>query len=307
MARTSDELVNAVQISCMVPTNQADITPDRILGFANEEIEGKILPTIKAVNQEYLVSSITTPLVSGVQNYSIPYRYMGRTAREVKLFDGTMTRNLALIKLEDAHFYNYASVPNGFYFQGDQIYMVPKPISSSMSLQWWGLQRPGRLTAVANCGVVTSIGASTVTLASVPSTFLTGGLVDMIQGQSGNSLWAQDVAITGIAGNTLSFAVGTVPTSLVVGDYICPPWQSCVLQYPEEAFGLTVCLASIRVFKAIGDLEAAQAEEQLVSDKIRQFQMMIEPRIEGINEKIIQRVSLLRGNRSRFRRGLIYP
>lgn len=308
MTRTSDELVTAVQLTCMVPTNQADITPDRILQLANEEIEGKILPTLKSVNQEYLVKLYSVAIVAGTASYTIPYRFLGRTVRELKLYDGTQYRNLAKIKMEDSNLYNYQSTPTGFYFMGDQVVLLPMPITASgMSLKFWGLQRPGRLTATTNCGQVTAVDATagTVNVSQVPSGITTGTVVDLIQGQSGNSTWAEDVTVTGIAGTTISFGAGNVPATVVVGDWVCPQWTSAVLQFPEEAFSLIQTLTSIRVLLSVGDIEGAQALAALVGDKTRQFEMMIEPRIEGENEKIINRNGLLRGNRTRLRRGLL--
>lgn len=311
MARTTDDLLNAVQISCTIPSNQALLTADRILALAQEEVELKIIPSVINTNQNYLVRYEQTPIFINQASYAIPYRALGRTLRELKINDGSQIRNLALISLEDAHFFNYQATPNSFYFQEDRIILVPIPQSSTLTLDIYYLLRPGRLTQTINCAQVTAIDPMTnsVTVSVVPTGFQTGQLMDFIQGRSGNSLLSYDQAITNISGTTITFneLPLTVPYVLAVGDWIAPANTTPVLQVPEEAFSLLVSFTSYRSLMAIGDMQAAQAVLGDIPEKIRMFEMMISPRIEGEPIKIINRISLLRGNRSRIRRGIVYP
>jgi hypothetical protein len=173
------------------------------------------------------------------------------------------------------------------------------------------LLRLGRLNLTSNCAQITAIDTMTnsINVSVVPTGMQVGSLIDFVQGRAGNSLLAYDQAITNIAGTTITFASlpMTIPYVLSVGDWIAPADTTPVLMVPEEAFSLLQSLTSYRCLMAIGDQQAAQAVMGDVAEKIRMFEMMISPRIEGEPIKIINRISLLRGNRSRIRRGIVYP
>jgi hypothetical protein len=312
MARTTDDLLNSVKISCTMPSNQVLLTDDRILALAQEEMELRIIPSVINTNQNYMVRFEQVPVVFGQESYAIPYRALGRTLRELKIQDGSQQiRNLALISLEDAHFFNYQATPNSFYFMEDRIILVPNPQSNTLMLNIYYLLRLGRLTQTLNCAQVTAIDTMTnsINVSVVPSNMQVGSLIDFIQGRDGNSLLAYDQPIVNIAGTTITFASlpQTIPYVLSVGDWIAPADTTPVLMVPEEAFSLLQSLTSYRCLMAIGDQQAAQAVMGDVNEKIRMFEMMISPRIEGEPIKIINRISLLRGNRSRIRRGIVYP
>lgn len=311
MARTSDELVTEIKISCAIPANQALLTDDRILAFCNEEIEAKVLPILQSLNQDYLVTYDTVPLVAGQSAYSIPVRALGRTLRDIKLQDADgQIRSMSLINLEEAHLFNYSSSPTSFYFMGDKVMIVPTPPTGvALDLVEYYLQRPGRLVTVSSCSRITGVATdgltyTTFTVNQVASGFVAGAICDFIQGQSGNSTLDKDEPITNVAGTQITF--GLVDSSVGVGDYIAPQYSSPVLQFPEEGFSYLVGLAGERCLRAIGDTEGAESLAKSLPEKRKYFESMIAPRISGENIKVINRNGLLRGNRSRYGRGIFY-
>ena len=204
---------------------------------------------------------------------------------------------MALIASEDEHYFRSGTLPQGFYFKGDKIVVVPIPLDTTYSLQYWYELPPGKLIPTSSAGLVQSISATTVTVANAPTTIAVNSLVDFIAGTSGCATVGMDVMVTNIAGNTYSFAAGTIPTSLNVGDYICPAQQSCLIQLPDEAYPLLETSLAIRILKEIGDFDGAGRLKEDEDDNAKMLKMIIEPRITGEPTKLINRRSLLRGYR----------
>jgi len=253
--KTSSDLIEAVRVTVTLPSNQALMTDDRLLGLANEEIDSKIVPMITSLNQDFFVTLEEEALVDGQAEYDIPYRAIGRTLRDLKLKDSSnYVRNVVKIPLEEAHISRYETFPISFYFQGDKIVLVPTPNDATLTVQKYYLKKPNSLTKASLGARVTGVSGNILTLSNVPSTFVTSATVDIIAGKQGNSLRAMDQTITNVSGSQIT--VSTVPTATAIGDYVGLSCESIVIQLPDEIFPYLVLLTSKRVFEAIGDYEA---------------------------------------------------
>lgn len=303
MARTSDEIVDAVKLACALPSNQALMTDARILSICNEELESKVTPTVQSINQDYFVAKENVSLVVGQDMYSIPARAIGRTLRDLKMQDSSSgsLSSMALLNLEDSGYTGTQSNPTSFYFMGDRIVISPTPSSAtSYSLLMYYLERPGRLAALSSCSRIinsSSDGATftTFTVDQVPAAFTVGAVCDMIQGVSGNATLDKDEPITNIAGSQITF--GYVDPAVGIGDYLAPQYYSPVLQVPEEAFSYLVALTAERVLRAIGDTEGAESLAKNTPEKKKMFASMLSPRVSGENIKITHRNGLVRTGR----------
>jgi hypothetical protein len=305
MARTTTELLYAVKTGNAVPSSPSLVDDTRILRFADEEVEGTILPLLYAMNQNYLLNVVPTPMTSGLDTYQVSERALGRTLRDLKLYDGTQFRNMVLIQLEDAHLYTTNAYPVGFYFFGDSVVVVPPPSTSSLSLYQYILQRPGRFCATSDAALVVSVASDVVTVTQTPSAIVSGTSVDFIQGRSGNKTLALDTTVQSVSATTITFAAGATPSGLTSGDWIAVAQTTPVVQFPEEAFSLLVSLTSIRVLEGIGDYEGANALKSLADDKKKSFEKMIAPRIQGEPIKILNRGLLRRTRRTWAGRGIV--
>lgn len=300
MARTSDEIVDEVKLSCVLPANASLMSDLRILSLCNEEMESRITPMIQSINQDYLVTYDVVPLVAGQDVYSIPTRALGRTLRDLKMQDSTSigVRSLSLISLEHAQYSGYQSTPDSFYFMGDRIIISPVPTSgTTQSLIMYYLQRPGRLVPVSSCSRIISVSTdgatfTTFTVDQVPTTLGVGAVCDFIQGVSGNSTLDKDEPITNISGTQITF--GVVDVSIGAGDYIAPQYSSPLMQVPEDAFSYLVACTGERVLRAIGDTEGAESLAKNNADKRKSFASILSPRVSGENIKILNRNGLIR-------------
>lgn len=315
MSKTGDDLINAVNITVTLPNNQVLMTDTRLLSLAQDEIRKTVLPVIVQINQDYLVYKEVDPTVAGKQLYSIPYRSIGRTLRDLKVSNGPtpgdQIQDMVLIALEDMQYYNFSSPPSGFCFEGDKIRIAQNPVTAGYFLIKYYLLRPGNITKTDAAGLITGISGNIITVSTVPQSFVNGMRVDFIEGIQGNSTLLMDSVITNILGNQITVSAVPdmsqgAPGVLSVGDYIAAAETSPVLQLPDEAFGYVVELTSKRVLEAVGDFDGAGVIGKRIPETRKLLQNMIAPRIEGENTKIINRAGLLRGNRFRYRRGFYY-
>lgn len=307
MAKTADRLLTGVKRRITLPSNEVLIDDSDILQLADDVIKIELVPLLLSLRQDYFVyrSSVTT--VANQSVYDIPYRAIGRTLRDLKLRDtGGVVRDLSLLALEDEHLFPVGVTPHSFYFRGDKIVLVPTPTGGGFTLDIWWDMPPSELVTLSDVGVVTNVAATSVTVTNAPDTLVPGAVVDFVQARSGNCILYYDKTITGVAGDTISFASGDIPEELIAGDYVCLAQKSPVIMLPDECYPYLETLTAKRVLMSIGDFEGQSALEKGEAQELKMIKLMLEPRIVGESTKIINRRSLLRGVRSRYRRGLIY-
>lgn len=170
-------------------------------------------------------------------------------------------------------------------------------------LEMWYELMPNQLTTVDKAGVVTSIGTLDVTLSSVPSTLQVGGLADIVAGVSGCATKGIDLTITNIAGNTVHLS--SLPSDLKVGDYVTKAGYSPVMQLPDECYPYLETETCYRLLQSISDYEGAKFLQADIEVELKNLKMLLEPRIQGEATKIIPRMGLARGARSRWKWGFL--
>lgn len=314
---SSDDILTSVKRAVSVPASQPLLTDADLLSLADEIIASRIVSLIESFDSEFFLRRSVVAIVGGQELYDIPYRSMARGLRDIWLVDNvTNRRNLPLIALEDLPMYINSTLVAGFLFQGDQIRLVPgvPSLTTAVSLEIWWRLPPSKLIGVSSAGVVTNIsyaqaGFDLVTMSSVPAFCSTGLEIDFVKKKSGSSILEYDKIIQSVNGNTLSFTEGDVPSTLAIGDYICPPGQSPVLNdIPNEAIGLIRSHVTYRILMAIGDYEAANlVNKQDIPAEEKDFKSIMSPRIDGEPIIVINRRSLVRGNKFSQRRWIGPP
>lgn len=305
MAKTADRLLEGVKRRCVIPANQALLSDTDILAVADDIIASRMVPMMLSIRQDFFVITVLGDVVDGTSEYDIPYRSIGRTLRDLKLYDGSSYRDLSLLALEDEQYYLLGGIPYAFYFKGDKVVLVPEPNTGSLQLQYWYDLAPSSLVTLDQAAVVVSSTTTTVTISAAISGIVTGSSVDFIQAKSGNSMLAMDKTIQNASGTTYTFTSGDIPTSLVAGDYISIAQTSPVIMLPNECYPLLETLTAKRVLNLLGDFEGAGRLEKDESDEMKMVESLLAPRIQGENTIIINRRGLLRGYRMRFARRMV--
>lgn len=288
-----------------VPANQVLLSNDQMLGMADDVTKERIVPLILSCNQNFFVYAPEE--IEGVEDqevYDIPYRSIGRGLRDLKVRWGGEENgltNMTQIALEDAHEWQNnggLSAPYGFYFRGDKFVVVPLPDGDDYTLFVYYNMQPNDLIQNSDACLVTAVSGADVTVSSIPSDYIAGAEIDFIKGKSGCSTMAFDVEIAGAGGNTLTFnSADDVPEDLQAGDWISIAKTTPVIQLPDEAVPLLELWTAERICYAIGDFDGAQVLANRSTDIAANLKMVLSPRIEGAQTKIINRNGLLRGRR----------
>jgi hypothetical protein len=307
----ADDLVTSVKRAVTVPANQALLQNSDFLAMADEILGSRIVPLLESVDEEWFITTTLTALVDNQNEYDIPYRAAGRGLRDLKIVDSSGNRrSLAKIALEDAHSYEALTDLIGFHFLGDRIRLVPAITTApAQSLEFWWRLPPSKLVTASSAGKVSSISVgvstTTITTTGLPSTFMAGTLCDFVRAKSGSPILSFDVTATSVASSQIVFNNADVPDDLVAGDYVCICGESPVLNnIPNEALGLIRSHVSYRVLMAIGDFDAAKMVLDDIAVEERSLKSLLQPRIDGEPTVIINRRSLVRGNKYAQRRWL---
>lgn len=301
MSIDTTEFLARVKRGVTVPSIQYRFTDNDILKMADEEMESRLLPEITSVRQDYYVKHRNTSITSGISDYKIPYRSIGRTLIDVKLVstDGTYLRNLPITSIQDKSAWTpmVGGDPRAFLIEGDNYVLLPTPTSSSVSfyVQLYYELKPSRLVTVDRCSKITAFDTTTgiVTILAANTTFNTGDVMDIIDGQTANSNKAEDITNTNVAGTSVTFSAASLPSGLAVGDYLTESDESCFVQAPQEFVQSLVQSVICRMLHAQGDFEGLQAGYTELDRRISAAKSLLANRVKEEAPVIINRRGLL--------------
>ncbi len=304
-----DDVLTSAKSRALFPTSQITLTDTNLLAYLEAIVRLELASLIDEVNQEFFVRDVVVPFVASTQEYRIPYRAMGRALRDIKFYDSTSNRYspMAMIKLEDAYSDytnggNFGSQFGAFYIKGDKIVIlneVPSVVPTGYSMKLWYKLIPSYPCLANDAAQVVSVSDPTVVVDAVPSNLTTGTLIDFIEGDAGCELYDIDQTITNIAGTTLTFGTGVVPSGLQAGDWISLRQTSPVVNMiPDESQGYLANKLAQLILKSVGDEVGANAIDKDVTMQEKQLLKMIAPRVQGKPQIIINRRNLTRQGRN---------
>lgn len=156
--------------------------------------------------------------------------------------------------------------------------------------------------------IPTTMGMTTTNSQSstvVPTNFTVGSNLDFLQTSAGHKIRAFSIPVTNtvISGLTFTFPIVSVPTDLVVGDYLASENECIIPMLPDDLHSGLAERTCARILAALGD----QAGLTMSSAKIQEINsaqnMLLDNRTEGNPKKILGRHSILRYSKNRpFRR-----
>lgn len=308
MARTADQLITGLKRRGVIPASQVLFDNDDLLAFADNIIETWVVPMLISVREDYFVTYSDYSITIDQAKYLIPERAVGRSVRDLKLvFSTGGARDLQKFSLEDEHLFQQSATPQGYYMDADNIVLVPTPGVGGQSLRVFYERFPSRLTQTSNAGVATGSTTSSITLQSVPTAITAGSVVDVIRGKAGHSCTHEDLTVQSINTTTLEFVADSIDTTqTAVGDYVSLAQTTPVIQLPNECYSYLETMTAARFLHSNGDFEASGKLEDDAKDEMKNLLKILSPRNRGEATKIINRRSLMRGTKGRYRRGLIY-
>jgi hypothetical protein len=251
--------------------------------ICDDEVSTSILKTILSTREGFYLRSVDlTADANGIVH--IPYRAIGGRIHKVQFVSGNVI--LPAARIEPSDMTNAISPPTNayaFYIEGNDIVTLP---IATVPVRVWYYLTPNSLTPMANCGQVTAITPTTVTVSATPSTFATGFLIDFVQDQPPFGILSYDQALTNVSGSTLTFAAGVIPSNLAVGDWICPAGQTPVANIPKEFQPVLKQRATVRVLEFQGHMQRLQAAQGKLTESQQAVLDIINPRVEENPKKI---------------------
>lgn len=297
----ASEFLTQVRNLGMLPSASTQALDDvSILRHADMEVQTRILPMLRRLNEEYLVASVDLTAVNG--RVELPLRAAGAAVRHVQLvMTGGGLRPLPRLMPERTYGYpTVTTYAQGYYFDGGGLVLQPDGASGTVRLRYY--MRPGALRTLQTLptsyigtdpgGLIASVTADTPSVGRttfVISQFTSGvpaGSVDFVSQGPAHDATNVSVAITGVSATQFHVATSDLTRAVRVGDYAYPAGYTPVVPVPEELSGVLVGLTVARALMACGyQSEAAQqlgdAEKSMLDDE-----QLLRPRSEG-NPKVL--------------------
>lgn len=283
---TTTGLIASIRRRGFIP--QGSGTSDaNLLEYATDELRSYITSFLKSIREELIVSALDVAVTSGV--VPAPVRAVGAALRTIQWLDPSNNRiNLPRIEPENVPAYaGLSGNPVGFYFQGNDIILLPAPTSGTLRLTYQ--QRPGQLVSTTACALVANVSTNTLTVAAMPTAFLDSELYDIVSGQPNFVLEGMDLSVDTVdpVGLTITFT-NALPTGIHPGDYVCIAGETCIAQVPLEVHDLLAQQTAMKIAQATGSSRLA-AIKAGTDELEKQMRLVLSPRADGSARYVINR------------------
>lgn len=279
-------LLASVRRLAAAPTATAAGSLDAdILAHVNEVQQSELAPFVLQLREEYFLQLKSQTVTVGTGNYRIPSRAIGSILRDVAMKDGAGNyRSLSRTTFDELEEHNTSSngIPTAFYMRGGNVVIVPAPSSTNETLEIPYFIRPSQIVQTAY-GVITAINTSSKLVSFTPTgTFTpsTSAVLDLVASSSGFESLAIDqtpsAAVSGV-----SVTLSSLPTDLVVGDYVCTSEQTPVPQLPAEFHPLLYVLGALRLAESLGNQSRIGYLSSKVGGMREEIRKTYSPRVQG--------------------------
>jgi len=294
---TTTTLIDRVKRNAAIPETQPAFSDQRLIDMLDDEMVSIVVPLLLTYQEEYYVTSKDF-VIDGIKSeFIIPRRAVGSKLREVKLVDKNKPDvdqiNLPRISLSDIERHDF-----GFYLRRNFLVLLQPEVHKSVDLRLYFFNRPGKLVKESLTAKITIIDTTNkiITMSAVPSTWTTATLLDMVQGASPFSVLGIDITISAITSTTVT--VSSIPTDLVVGDYLSETEESSIPNLPQEMHLLLCQGVIVKVLEALGDQNGLQMALKKYEEIKESINTLLSPRVVGELKKIHNRDDLLYAGRS---------
>jgi hypothetical protein len=277
---TTQHLLDSIGRKSFVPTGQSTFTDADLLAVADEQLLNVVVPAIISAREEYLVYSTDVSVVAGTNAYNIPSRAVGQMIRDVALVDGTnVDFNFPRLDPDMIETTNQGT-PAGFYLKNNQVVLYPTPDTSGKTLRLFYYLRPSALVETSAAAVISSINTATntISVASIPSTWVTGDEFDLIKQDGAQEPLAIDQTSTTVSGTDLTFA--SLPTGLRVGDYVALAGETPLVQLPAEFRPILAQAVAAEILDDQNQPGAEKAQKKL-QEMLAAAIKLVTPRVTG--------------------------
>ena len=138
--------------------------------------------------------------------------------------------------------------------------------------------------------------AQQISFDAVPSNITNSSYVDFLQTKPGHKIISYDALLSAsaVSASIITFTAGTVPSGVIVGDYVCSQYE-CIIPYlPTDLHSGLAERTSARILASIGDTEGLATVNAKIAEIEQRQGNLLDDRVESSPQKIIARHSLLR-------------
>lgn len=293
-----EDLIKSIKLRTFAPISQKTLEEADLLQMANEELLTKITSDISSAREDFFLVKKRVPVISLKENYGIPERAIGNALKAIFFEDqaGNLTP-LDRSDVDQAHlFSNQTGQPQKFYFEGDEVIVLPKPAVSGGSIVFSFAKEPSHLVLSSSVGKISNIAVSvstvTFTISSDLTTYiLPGDKVDFISHKSPYLTWADDVTVLNVTSTTVEVSRAEVESSIGSidisnRDYLALSGESNVPMVPNVFHPVLAQTVACRILQSLGHADKYQiAKAELEQLRVEALKV-IKNRIESSPERV---------------------
>jgi|GEM_PF-3079655 len=302
-----EDLLESIKNKSFAPISQNTLDDNDLITMADEELGLSIVSAISSVKEDFFMTTEDTPILANTSHYSIPSRAIANSLKEVYYVDSG--NNESPMRYIDSSrrsdFELSGSNPRAYYFEGDEIVLVPKPSVSSGTIRFLFPAKPNTLIATSSCAKITgsTVGASTVVFdvdTDLTSSLTTSSYIDVLSSVAPFKLWKYRALIQAISSTQITLLLSDVINQSGSGiepqinDYVCPSGFSNIPQVPTVFHAVLSQKMSVRLMGSLGDLNKKASEQAEYKELLEQALRLIRNRVEASPRKISKRNSLVK-------------
>jgi len=311
---TADDLIDSIRRKHQLPINKNTFDVTDYLKMADEEISLSLLPSIIRQHENYFLHNLTQPIVTNQSHYKIPYRAAGNKLKDLTYID-TANNYIEMVRIPIEHIsdyngssYNVSSQIN-YYILNDEIVLFPENVRNPVGkLMFTFYLKPNQLVPLNKVGKIDAIDTTnkTITLANLPTEFTSSLLYDFVDVESPHRTLDFDVPIVSINVTTKQIQFNTTyefPKRLKVGDHICIQCETAIPQIPDDLHPMLAHKVAMAALESLGDTEGLSNASTKYNELQTNMTTLVDNRVEGSPQKLVNRNSFLRRANYRRRNG----
>jgi hypothetical protein len=178
----------------------------------------------------------------------------------------------------------------GFYLQNNDVVLYLSSVNGGTSayktLRMRYIRQPNQLVLNNQCGQITAINGTVLTVNQVPVNFSTSQTYDLMSNRPNFNALQDDSVCTDISGLSMTFA--TLPTNQLgvvtvqVGDWVCLSGQAPIAQVPyTPGYELLLQLSAAKCLEIHGDIQGYNVAMSQAADMKNYLISVLTPRVDG--------------------------
>ncbi len=302
-----EDLLEKIKRRSFAPISQGTYQDSGLIAIANEELDLNLVANLVEEREDFFLTTEDTEISANISHYSIPSRAIGNTLKTLFYVnqDGKMSEMRLIDPSRRDEFPLTGPLPSAFYFEGDEIVLVPTPNVTEGALRFSFPAKPNQLIATSSCAKITSISTSPTTASFSVNTDLTaslsvGSYVDFLSVVSPFKLWAYRLPITQITSTQIDVDISGVLDDAGVNvepqvdDYICPSGFSNIPQIPTAYHPVLAQMSVLTILEGLGDLNKLARAQATLEKLEKNAKSLIKNRVETTPKKASGRNSLVK-------------